>query len=210
MIAICFGIHLSFTMSSMLCVQGLRVLHNKDFESTLLCSNIRPILFEFCDLQYVHSIQYGTTLHFTEYWKRPERQRLSRRPRAIILDNSWAKNANLWLMLNCNLFSITLSPDAALILLKNVTLYRITDHWWLDQTVKKLIAFRSRKFIAFHLNPSVLNNASVLWCAQKVFLSGPCQRLVVHGSALLVDYRISLTSRVCHWKLVLMGHSGQK
>ena len=88
MITICFGIHLSFTMSSMLCVQGVRVLHNKDFESTLLSNNIRPILFEFCDLQYVHSIQYGTTLHFTEYWKRPERQRLSRRPRAIILDNS--------------------------------------------------------------------------------------------------------------------------
>ena len=169
MIAICFGIHLSFTMSSMLCVQGVRVLHNKDFESTLLSSNIRPILFEFCDLQYVHSIQYGTTLHFTEYWKRPERQRLSRRPRAIILDNSWAKNANLWLMLNCNLFSITLSPNAALILLKNVTLYRITDHWWLDQTVKKLIAFSSRKFIACHLNPIVLNNASVLWCAKKYF-----------------------------------------
>ena len=41
---------------------------------------------------------------------------------------------------------ITLSPDAALILLKNVTLY---------QTVKKLIAFRSRKFIACHSNPSV-------------------------------------------------------
>ena len=140
MIAICFGIHLSFTMSSMLCVQGLRVLHNKDFESTLLSSNIRPILFEFCDLQYVHSIQYGTTLHFTEYWKRPERQRLSRRPRAIILDNSWAKNANLWRMLNCNLFSITLLPDSALILLKNVTLYGITDNWWLDQMVKKLIS----------------------------------------------------------------------
>ena len=115
MITICFGIHLSFTMSSMLCVQGLRVLHNKDFESTLLCSNIRPILFEFCDLQYVHSIQYGTTLHFTEYWKRPERQRLSRTPRAINLDNSrsWAKKANLWLMLNCNLFSFTLSPASA-------------------------------------------------------------------------------------------------
>ena len=168
MIAICFGIHLSFTMSSMLCVQGVRVLHNKDFESTLLSSNIRPILFEFCDLQYVHSIQYGTTLHFTEYWKRPERQRLSRRPRAIILDNSWAKNANLWLMLNCNLFSITLSPNAALILLKNVTLYRITDHWWLDQTVNKLNVFLSRKFIACHLNPSVLNNASVLWYTKKV------------------------------------------
>ena len=88
MIAICFGIHLSFTMSSMLCVQGLRVLHNKDFESTLLCSNIRPILFEFCDLQYVHSIQYGTALHLTEYWKRPEKQRLSRRPRPIILNNA--------------------------------------------------------------------------------------------------------------------------
>ena len=54
MIAIRFGIHLSFTMSSMLCVHGLRVLH----------SNIRPILFEFCDPQCVHSIQYGTTLHF--------------------------------------------------------------------------------------------------------------------------------------------------
>ena len=55
MIAIRFGIHLSFTMSSMLCVHGLRVLH----------SNIRPILFEFCDPQcVVHSIQYGTTLHF--------------------------------------------------------------------------------------------------------------------------------------------------
>ena len=94
-------------------------------------------------------------LHFTEYLKRPEKQRLSRRPRAIILDNSWAKDANLWLMLNCNLFSITLSPDAALMLLKNVTLYRITDHWWLDQnsdqTVKKLIAFRNTKFIACHL-----------------------------------------------------------
>ena len=64
MIAIRFGIHLSFTMSSMLCVHGLRVLHNKHFESTLLSSNIRPILFDFCDPQCVHSIQYGTTLHF--------------------------------------------------------------------------------------------------------------------------------------------------
>ena len=64
MIAICFGIHLSFTMSSMLCAHGLRVLHKKHFESTLLSSNIRPILFEFCDPQCVHSIQYGTTLHF--------------------------------------------------------------------------------------------------------------------------------------------------
>ena len=62
MIAIYFGIHLSFTMSSMLCVHGLRVLHNKHFESTLLSSNIRPILFEFCELQYLHSIPYGTTL----------------------------------------------------------------------------------------------------------------------------------------------------
>ena len=60
MIAICFGIHLSF-MSSMLCVHGLRILHNKHL---LLCSNIRPILFEFCDPQCIHSIQYGTTLHF--------------------------------------------------------------------------------------------------------------------------------------------------
>ena len=36
-----------------------------------------------------------------------------------------------------------------------MTLYQITDHWWLGQTVKKLIAFRSRKFIAFHSDPSV-------------------------------------------------------
>ena len=86
--------------------------------------------------------------------------------------NSWAKNANLWRKLNCNLFSINLSPDAVLILLKNVTLYRITDHWWLDQTVKKLIAFRSRKFIACHSNPSVLNNASFLWCTKKKVVCG--------------------------------------
>ena len=37
----------------------------------------------------------------------------------------------------------------------------------LDQTVKKLIAFRSRKFIAFHSKSSVLNNAGVMWCAKK-------------------------------------------
>ena len=83
---------------------------------TLLSSNIRPILFEFCDLQYVHSIQYGTTLHFTDYWQRPERQRLNRRPRsrAVIVDNSWTiKNANLWHMLNCNLFSITTNYSIA-------------------------------------------------------------------------------------------------
>ena len=121
MIAICFGIHLSFTMSSMLCVHGLRVLHNKHFESTLLSSNIRPILFEFCDLQYVHSIQYGTTLHFTEYWKRPERQRLSRRPRAII----WITRE---LRTQVSVISSLMTLYAALILLKNVTLYRITDH----------------------------------------------------------------------------------
>ena len=54
MIAICFGIYLSFTMSSMLCVHGLRVTHN-------LSSNIRPILFEFCDLQY---IQYNMELRY--------------------------------------------------------------------------------------------------------------------------------------------------
>ena len=57
---------------------------------------------------FMYIIKYGTTLHFTEYWQRPERQRLSRSSRAIILDNSWAKKANLWCMLNCNLFSITL------------------------------------------------------------------------------------------------------
>ena len=51
MIAIGFDIHLSFTMSSMLRAHGLRFLHNKHFGSTLLSSNIRPILFEFCDPQ---------------------------------------------------------------------------------------------------------------------------------------------------------------
>ena len=61
MIAICFGIYLSFTMSSMLCVHGLRVIHNQHLEPTLLSSNVRPILYEFCDLQY---IQYNMELRF--------------------------------------------------------------------------------------------------------------------------------------------------
>ena len=56
MIAICFGTYLSFTMSSMLCVHGLRVIHNQHFEPTLLSSNVRPILYEFCDLQYIQYI----------------------------------------------------------------------------------------------------------------------------------------------------------
>ena len=53
MIAICFGIYLFLAMSSMLCVQGLWVKHIKHFKSTLLSSNIRPILFEFRDFQYI-------------------------------------------------------------------------------------------------------------------------------------------------------------
>ena len=48
-------------MSSMLCVHGLRVLQNKYSESTLLSSNIRQILFEFRDLQY---IQYNMELRY--------------------------------------------------------------------------------------------------------------------------------------------------
>ena len=56
MIAIRFGIYLPFTMSSMLCVHGLRVIHNQHFEPTLLSSNVRPILYEFCDLQYIQYI----------------------------------------------------------------------------------------------------------------------------------------------------------
>ena len=44
----------------------------------------------------------------------------------------------------------------------------------MDQTVKKLIAFRSRKFIACHSNPRVLNNASILWCAKKVVCGSSC------------------------------------
>ena len=46
----------------------------------------------------------------------------------------------------------------------------------LDQTVKKLIAFRSRKFIACHSKLSILNNAGVMWCAKesrmRVLMSG--------------------------------------
>ena len=37
----------------------------------------------------------------------------------------------------------------------------------LDQTVKKLIAFRSRKFIACRSKLSILNNAGVMWCAKE-------------------------------------------
>ena len=89
------------------------------------------------------------------------RQHLSRKQRAII----WI---TLELRTQVSVISalITLSPDAALIL-KNVTLYRITDHWWLDQTVKNLIAFRRRKFIACHSKPNILNNAGVTWWAKK-------------------------------------------
>ena len=45
----------------MLCVHRLRVLQNKYSESTLLSSNIRQILFEFRDLQY---IQYNMELRY--------------------------------------------------------------------------------------------------------------------------------------------------
>ena len=44
----------------------------------------------------------------------------------------------------------------------------------IDQTVKKLIAFRSRKFIACNLKPSVLNNAGVMCCAKKVVCGSSC------------------------------------
>ena len=87
---------------------------------------------------------------------------MSRRPHAII----WITR-ELRTQVSVISSLITLSPYAALILIKNVTLYRITDRWWLDQTVKNLIAFRSRKFIACHSKPSVPNNAGVMWCAKK-------------------------------------------
>ena len=83
-IAIRFGIHLSFTMSSMLCVHGLRVLH----------SNIRPILLEFCDPQCVHSIQYGTTLHFNTGKNQKDNAWVVGHARLFCI-TSWAKNANL-------------------------------------------------------------------------------------------------------------------
>ena len=43
------------------CVHGLRVIHNKHFESMLSSSNIRPILFDFRILQY---IQYNMELRY--------------------------------------------------------------------------------------------------------------------------------------------------
>ena len=133
MIAICFGIHLSF-MSSMLRVHGLRVLHNKHFESTLLSSNIRPILFDFCDPQWVHSIQYGTTLHF---------------------NTGKDQKDNAWIIGHALLFWITRELRTQISLSYSIARGRLDlvkkcDHWWLDQMVKKLIAFRSRKFIACH------------------------------------------------------------
>ena len=45
------------SVSALASIFPLRVLHNKHFESTLLSSNVRPILFEFRDLQY---IQYNS------------------------------------------------------------------------------------------------------------------------------------------------------
>ena len=48
-------------ISSMLCVHGPGVIHNKHFEPTLLSSNIRLILFEFRDLQYN---QYNMELRY--------------------------------------------------------------------------------------------------------------------------------------------------
>ena len=59
MIAICFGIYLSFTVSCMLCVHGLRVIHNQHFEP-----------FEFCDLQYIQYCKFLETapLPFLRVW----------------------------------------------------------------------------------------------------------------------------------------------
>ena len=47
----------------------------------------------------------------------------------------------------------------------------------------KLIALRSWKFIACHSNPSVLNNASVLWCAKKVVCRSSWQGIITTLSA---------------------------
>ena len=140
MTAICFGIYLSFTMSSMLCVHGLRVLHNKHFESTLLSSNI-PILFELCDPQCVHSIQYGTTLHFNTGKDQKDNAWVVGHARLIWIPRELRKLRKQVAVISS---LIALSPDVAFILLKNATPYRITDHWWLDRTVKDLIAFRSK------------------------------------------------------------------
>ena len=54
--------------------------------------------------------------------------------------------------------------------------------------VKKLIAFRSRKFIACHSNPSVLNNASVLWCTKK------------SGMRVLMDPSITVRKSTPGWR----------
>ena len=88
---------------------------------------------------YLSSVIFNTfnticTCATFQCWQRPERQHLSRRLCAIILDNSWAENANLRYMLNWNLFSNYSIARCRLNLVKKC----ITDHWWLDQTVKKL------------------------------------------------------------------------
>ena len=157
MIAICFGIHLSFTMSSMLCVHRLRVLHNKHFESTLLSSNIRPILFEFCDPQCVHSIQYGTTLHFNTGKDQK--------------DNTWVVGqARLFWITRELRTQISFNYSIARCRLKMVKKCDALSNNWplmIGPDGKETIAFRSRKFIDCHSNSSVLNNASVLWCGKK-------------------------------------------
>ena len=74
-----------------------------------------------------------------------------------------------------------------LILLKNVKLYQITDHWWLDQKVKKLIDFRSRKFNTCHSTLASLTTPASCG-AQKNSYASPHAGAAGGG-------RVSITSR---------------
>ena len=55
------------SVSALASIFPLRVLHNKHFESTLLSSNVRPILFEFRVLQYIQYSSCGKHDLFTVY-----------------------------------------------------------------------------------------------------------------------------------------------
>ena len=98
-------------------------------------------------------------------------------------DNAWVVGyARLfWIthelrtQINWNLFSNYSIARCHLNLVKKCITY---------QTVKKLIAFRSRRFIACHSKPSILNNAGVMWCAKG-------SRMRVLMLAIISNYRVS-------------------
>ena len=109
----------------------------------------------------------STTLQYIEYNMEQDN--------TWVVGNAWLfwitrelhENANLWHMLNCNLFSNCSIARCGLNLVKKWD--ALSNNWplMIAQTVKKLIAFCSRKFIACHSKSSILNNAGAMWCAKK-------------------------------------------